>query len=112
MELNDKKIKALPKWAKYKKDVDGINKIFVKPSVVYPIYIKALGLKNDQFGAEVARRCMTEELFEIVGKGMTIHIERDLAWRLSALPAGEGASKGAKSFRIYYNRLKESEHTS
>lgn len=64
MDLNTEQRKRLPEWASFNDD-DG--RIEIDPDIVYPIFIEKTGLEADQYGAEVARRCATEELRRAVG---------------------------------------------
>lgn len=101
----------LPAWARIENDADG-EYILVHPDNVYPRYIEDLrGIEGgpvgaaDQYWIEVARRCMTKDLREIIGRPFRLRIARDDNWRLDAHQQGRGPEAGAAEFRRHWNRL-------
>ncbi len=94
------KAPTLPRWAKRVR-----GEIHVTPAVVYPLFLKHLGVamaNATQYDLEVARRCFTTELRDRLGGKITVRIAKDDAWRLDRFPPGEGADAGAQSFRKHY----------
>lgn len=88
----------LPSWATKLPD----GRIQVDPDVVYPLFMDALGYEEPtQAALEVCRRCFTEALFEIAGKGLHVHIMKRDRWALRNFPQGAPIN-----FRGEYNRLK------
>lgn len=112
-------IENLPDWASYNKAEDIVE---VDPDVAYPLYLKKLGWDKGtltQNRLECARRCFTEDLLKITGKGLHLRIikkfleldpeersisidhisgdetdqgpakKQDTTWRLSNYPEGE-----------------------
>lgn len=90
----------LPDWAKYNKQESIVE---VKPSVVYPMYLKKLGWENQpltQSRLEVARRCFTEDLKIICGGTLGLRILREMKFALKNFPAGQPLSFRAEWKRI------------
>ncbi len=107
----------LPAWAGLA--VDGA--ITVDASVVYPMYLKRLGFgvpppadeALGQLWLEIARRCFSADLFDIVWSQGVNHIhlrilKGDGTWRLANWTAVEGMDldQAARlSWRKFYKRL-------
>ena len=93
-------VENLPDWAKFNK---AENMIEVDPDVVYPLYLEKLGWDKGiltQNRLECARRCFTEDLLKITGKGLRLRIIRDVKYRLSNFPAGDPVS-----WRLEHRRI-------
>ncbi len=87
--------------------VNGDDKIIAfDPAVAYPARIGELGLELDQYGLEVARRSLTTELMDLLGRGLRVRIERRPEMALDKHPPGRGAERGAAEFRRYHDALK------
>jgi hypothetical protein len=95
--------KGLPAWAEPQ---DG--KIHIDPDKAYPAYLDKLGVTEiDQYWLEVARRCITEDLRQIVDGPIHVVIDaKDGRWALKHYPEGAGADAGANGFRKHYNQIK------
>ena len=94
--------RKLPNWARMGKD----GYIEVWPHKAYPLFVEAAGLKMDQYGLEVARRCMTKYLKELLQvETLYLRILKDTRYKLSNYPEGEGAQAGADGFRKYYSTI-------
>jgi hypothetical protein len=95
----------LPAWATQAKD----GAIEVKASVVYPMALERLAVTTvDQYWLEVARRCFTEHLHQIIqldGEQNQLHLrivsDTD-AFLLKKNPKGAGAEEGGSKFRKHY----------
>jgi len=80
------------------------NTAEVAVGFTYPHYLSALGLEPDAYGAEVARRCLIEDL-KSMGYSV-VHLSGPPAWRLDELPGGlEAGERGRREFRTHYTRL-------
>ena len=96
---------TLPRWARI--DPDGA--VSVDPDEAYPVYFALLGIDlddADQFWTEVARRCMTADLKDLLGAPLHLRIRAATIGRLARLPIGGGAALGAASFRTFHGRIK------
>jgi hypothetical protein len=87
----------------------------------YPLFLKALGLKHDQYGLEVTYQCVKMAVQDLVsasgqdprdeGKPLVILMEpgRDKdKWALRSAPAGKGAALATqgREARVHYDRIR------
>jgi hypothetical protein len=102
--------RTIPGWASMeeREDRDGTKTPFLAfaPGDVYPKIIDALGMKPDRVSAEIARRCAVKALSEAVGGPVNVHILKDDAWRLDALPKGAGDPADVVFFHAHYAKVK------
>lgn len=97
---------GLPGWASKHGE-----KIHIDPDKAYPLYLDKLGHAHepDQYWLEVARRCFTEDLHQIVKGPMHLVIEaKSGQWALRNFAEGAGAVAGANEFRQYYEWMNRS----
>ncbi len=99
----------LPAWADIVNDA-----IEFDPADAYGEALAVLGVdKPDQYWLEVARRCVTNRLKDIVkadldlmnalaSTGLRLKIRRNEAFALANHPPGAGAEAGVQQFRKYY----------
>lgn len=86
----------------------------VDPAITYPHYLDQLsGVFKEyeggmtQYHLEVARRCLTEDLHNMIENApMYMHILRRPKWRLKEFPPGYGAEKGSQNFMMYYRQIR------
>lgn len=108
---------TFPNWLK--KDKKGAY--LVDTHVAYPIFLKALGLKPDQYGLEVVYQCTKMKVQELVaasgsdprddGKPLVILMEAGKdkeRWALRNAPAGKGtaAATQGREARVHYERIR------
>ena len=99
-------VPTLPRWAESGIDTDGIEKVFVNPSIAYPHYLSKLGLESvDQYGVEIAFRCTVQQLKELFDESVHIQILPVATWALRNLPPGRGLDRVATDFAQFYARL-------
>jgi hypothetical protein len=98
--------KSLPDWADVQVDkLRGMTFIVVDVDKVYPAVVDLLGGEKDQFWAEIARRCITRYLRELLGQYNLKLIGS--AWSLAKLPPGKGeAAAMGEEHLPYYNQIK------
>lgn len=85
------------------------GRFFINASKMYPHYLRELNLSLDRFSIEVARRCMTEDLYRLTGPGLHIIITNPGRYLLEHLPERPGmtdsAARGSSEFRQFFNQL-------
>ena len=91
-KLND----LLPGWAIFVADENGRELILIDPNKCYPSYLEELKKVDDTceancYWVQLARRCATFDLHDIVGPGITIR------WVSEPILDDEGKSTGKKS---------------
>jgi len=69
---------SLPKGVK--KVSKGVYNI--DPDIVYPIWLDMLGLNKDLYGVEVARKCITKRLQEIVDGNISVQVIYKPHWNM------------------------------
>lgn len=110
-------MKDFPKWLT--KDKKGA--FVVDTSAAYPIVMKALDLKHDQYGLEVAYQCIKMKVQELVAasgsdprdKGRSLVILMEAGgdkerWALRNAPAGKGAAAATqgREARVHFDRIR------
>jgi hypothetical protein len=97
--------RRLPSWAVLN-STDGF--VEVEPQLFYPTMLEALQIEEPtQYWLEVARRCGTEYLLEVLGlKQLKLRIRKNPKWKLTNFEPGDGALAGASAFRKYYGGVK------
>lgn len=108
---------TFPHWLK--KDKKGAY--VVDTHVAFPIFLKALGLKHDQYGLEVVYQCAKMKVQELVaasggdprdgGRALVIVMDpgKDKSkWALSGAPAGKGAAAATqgREARVHFERIR------
>ncbi len=94
-------VRGLPDWVRKV----GKDSYEWDPAVVYPLYLKRLGMETTQYSLEVARRCATQDLRLAHGGPFRQRILRRPHWALANHPPGLGAEAGAAGFRVYWEAL-------
>lgn len=72
------------------KDDNGM--VTAEPGVVYPHYLNVIGHKGEitQNALEEARLVFTQDLVNVVGTPLHLKLTRDLQYKLTNYPHGEG----------------------
>lgn len=96
-----KNLDKLPEWAAYNEER---KRIEVDPAVVYPMYLKELGMEATQASLECARHCMNRDLLEITGPGIALYIKKDDSFKLSNFSPGERLDARAEHARLCRQR--------
>ncbi len=100
----------LPDWASYDKGF-----FIVDPDVVYPLFLRHLKMVPTQFSLEVARRCFTQRIKNIVKIPFKLRITKNDRWKLTGYPPGgsfdEGEGQiaqeaGSRDFMKYFDLVK------
>lgn len=95
----------------YTIEESGITKIVADAGMLYPLYLAELDMQADRYSAEVARRCMTEDILRVVGTPISLKIVNASNFKLADLPEREGitdgksAERGVLGFREHFNSL-------
>lgn len=95
---------TMPLWAH--RGADGF--VTVDVDIAYPVYLAELSKQDPdlfgrptQYGAEVARRVLTDQMIRRFGKPLNIRLHSGTgAWRLATLPEGRpgGGDAGANEW--------------
>lgn len=106
---------ALPAWAQIDDSNPADHIIVADPAGAYEEALTALGVEErTQYWLEVARRCFTERLLDLLrgnlslmiavgATGLHLRIDRgDGSYALANFPEGDGAARGVAEFRQYY----------
>ncbi len=109
MNLTEEQISSLPDFATVE-----AGRVVVDIDKAYPPILKVLGLDVDQYGVEVARRCVTLGLVEIVGPGLRLKlVSSDSKKPLAIRNLKENASYGPDSMNagardgvVFFEKLK------
>lgn len=100
----------LPVWVTVnaaRTEAEGRLVLEVDRDRAYPDYLERLGVETpDQYWLEVARRCLTKDLQELVRQPITLRILATGDWNLADHPPGKGDAAGAAEFRRHWERIK------
>lgn len=94
-----------PEWAAVEV-INGVQFLVIDPQVVYPMVLGLLKQKPDRYWLEVARRCLTTALRDMVGAGINVRILNRPEWALAKHDEGLGAALGSADFRRHYETIK------
>lgn len=102
-EINVKR--KVPDWVSVENAGD-IEFLVIDPKVVYPMVLGLLKQEPDRYWLEVARRCLTKALLDMVGPGINVRTLNRPEWALGKHPEGNGEGLGAAEFRRHYETIK------
>lgn len=99
-------IQSVKQWDSATQQELDIPFIVIDPQTAYPLVLALLGQHPDQYWLEVARRCLTAALLDMVGPGINVKILNRPEWALAKYPEGDGEARGGAEFRRHYEPIK------